>query len=210
MTRRIIVRSANAADIPVMVGVLARAFYDDPPMVWMLPDHQSRDRRLRRMFVTILRHEAMRHGGVDVAWSGDRIVGAAVWMPPDTWKPPSAAQQLRSAPGFMHAFGRRISAASALLSASLKAHPAQSHWYLSFIGVDPKVQGSGAGAALIRSKQAHMDALGQPSFLESSKVSNVPLYEHFGYAVTGKSEVPDGAPVLTPMWRDAVSGAPFG
>ena len=38
---------------------------------------------------------------------------------------------------------------------------------------------------------------GRPSFLESSKVSNVPLYEHFGYAVTGKSEVPDGAPVLT-------------
>ena len=28
-------------------------------------------------------------------------------------------------------------------------------------------------------------------------MSNVPLYEHFGYAVTGKSEVPDGAPVLT-------------
>ncbi len=112
--------------------------------------------------------------------------------------------------GYMHAFGRRISAASALLTASLKAHPAQSHWYLSFIGVDPKVQGSGAGAALIRSKQAHMDALGQPSFLESSKVSNVPLYEHFGYAVTGKSEVPDGAPVLTPMWRDAASGAPTG
>lgn len=53
--------------MPAMVGVLARAFYDDPPMVWMIPDHQSRDRRLRRMFITILRHEAMRHGGVDVA-----------------------------------------------------------------------------------------------------------------------------------------------
>ena len=50
-------RSANAADMPAMVGVLARAFYDDPPMVWMLPDHQSRDRRLRRMFATILQHE---------------------------------------------------------------------------------------------------------------------------------------------------------
>ena len=106
--------------MPAMVGVLARAFYDDPPMVWMIPDHQSRDRRLRRMFITILRHEAMRHGGVDVAWSGDRIVGAAVWMPPDTWKPPSAAQQLRSVPGFMRAFGRRISAASALMTPSLR------------------------------------------------------------------------------------------
>ncbi len=191
-----------------MVDVLARAFYDDPPMVWMLPDDSSRDRRLRRMFATILRHEGMRHGGVDVAWSGDRIVGVAVWMPPDTWRPPSTGQQLRSAPGFLCAFGRRISAASALMKASLKAHPAQSHWYLSFVGVDPAAQGSGAGGALIRSKQAHMDSLGQPSFLESSKVGNVPLYEHFGYAVTGSTKVPDGAPALTPMWRDVASGTP--
>jgi len=66
------------------------------------------------MFIAILRHEPMRHGGVNVARSGDRIVGAAAWMPPDTWRSPSAAQQLRSAPGYMRAFGRRIGAASAL------------------------------------------------------------------------------------------------
>ena len=80
MTTGIVVRPANTADVPAIVEVLARAFHDDPPMVWMLPDAPSRDRRLRRMFRTILRHEAMRHGGVDVALSGDRVVGAAVWQ----------------------------------------------------------------------------------------------------------------------------------
>jgi ribosomal protein S18 acetylase RimI-like enzyme len=203
MTTGIIVRSADAAEVPAIADVLARAFYDDPPMVWMMPDGPSRDRRLRRMFRTILRHEAMRHGGVDVALTADLVIGAALWMPPDTWKPPSVVRQMRSAPGFLRAFGRRVGAASALMAASVRAHPAESHWYLSFVGVDPDVQGSGAGAALIRSKQAHMDALGQPSFLESSKVGNVPLYEHLGYVVTGRLEVPQGAPMLTPMWRAA-------
>jgi hypothetical protein len=50
MTTGIIVRPANTADVPAMVDVLARAFYDDPPMAWMLPDDPSRDRRLRRLF----------------------------------------------------------------------------------------------------------------------------------------------------------------
>jgi hypothetical protein len=53
-----------------MAEVLARAFYDDPPVAWMLPDDASRERRLRRMFAAVLRYEAMPAGAVDVAASG--------------------------------------------------------------------------------------------------------------------------------------------
>jgi ribosomal protein S18 acetylase RimI-like enzyme len=200
----IVVRPATGADLSAVAEVLARAFHDDPPMVWMLPDDASRPGRLWRMFRTILRYEAMRHGAVDVAVTGggDRVVGAAVWYPVDAWRPPPLLRQLRSTPGFLRAFGRRIGVASAMMTSSLRAHPAEPHWYLAFVGVDPATQGSGAGAALLRSRLARIDALGEASFLESSKVVNVPVYEHFGYRVVGTTSAAGGGPVSTAMWRD--------
>jgi GNAT superfamily N-acetyltransferase len=196
------VRPADAADVRPLAAVLARAFEDDPPFVWMLPDGRTRRARNRRFFDTLVRTEALAHGGVEVACAGDVIVGAAVWYPPGQW---TAAMSLRTALGYLRAFGRRIGRASALSTAMARTHPHQPHWYLYAIGVDPARQGSGAGAALLRSRLARCDQAGQPAYLESSKLANVPLYEHFGFAVTGPMELPAGAPDLTPMWRPAAA-----
>jgi hypothetical protein len=40
-------------------------------------------------------------------------------------------------------------------------------------------------------------------YLESTEAANVPLYQHFGFEPTGPMALPDGAPVITPMWRPA-------
>jgi hypothetical protein len=37
-----------------------------------------------------------------------------------------------------------------------------------------------------------------PRILETG---NVPLYQHFGFHVTGTLDLPKGAPVVTTMWR---------
>jgi GNAT superfamily N-acetyltransferase len=149
-------------------------------------------------FATLVRTEALRHGAVEVACLDGAIVGAAVWYPPGGW---TAAIQLRTALGFVRAFGRRLGRASALATAMARAHPRQPHWYLYAIGVDPAHQGSGAGGRLLRSRLHRCDQSGEPAYLESSKLANVPLYQHFGFEPTGSMELPEGAPVLTPMWR---------
>ena len=186
-----------------MAEVLARAFYDDPPMSWILPHDASRARRLSRMFATILRYEALPAGVVDVAVSAERVVGVAIWFSPDAWRPAPLLQQLRSLPSYLRALGRRLGPASNLMAAAVRAHPAEPHWYLAYIGVDPAAQGHGAGSALLRSRLAQLDAQSQASFLESSKPGNIPLYEHFGYVVSGEPHAPDGCPLITPMWRGA-------
>ena len=41
------VRPATAADVKPLATVMARAFYDDPPFIWMLPDPATRLERAR-------------------------------------------------------------------------------------------------------------------------------------------------------------------
>ena len=69
---------AGRADAREAADVLARAFHDDPEFSWMLPVEDTRNRRLRRYFVTELRHGSLRHGGVEVARDSGRIAGVAV------------------------------------------------------------------------------------------------------------------------------------
>lgn len=106
-------------------------------------------------------------------------------------------------PGFVEAMGERVSYGVALEEAFARYRPAEPHWYLAQIGTDPAAQGRGVGSALMREGLARCDADRLPVYLESSKESNVPFYERFGFAVTSEIKLPDG-PVVWGMWRDAV------
>jgi GNAT superfamily N-acetyltransferase len=195
------VRSATSADVTPLAAVLAWAFYDDPPFVWMLPEPRTRLARNEGVFTTILCAEAMGHGGVEVACAGEQIVGGTIWLPPGHWHP-TTAQQLRALPGYVRALGRHCLRGDGLVRAMGGAHPRESHWYLYAIGVDPRRQGQGIAGALLRSRLDRCDRAEQPAYLESSKIANVPLYQHFGFRPTGTPPMPRGAPVLTAMWRE--------
>ena len=192
---------AERADVGETADVLARAFHDDPAFSWIFPVEGSRTRRLRTYFATELRHESLRHGAVEVARNGGRIAGAAAWFPPGTWPAGTKASAL---PGYLRAFGRRLGVGSRYMSIAIRAYPGeQPHWYLAVIGVDPSQQGQGVGAALLRSRLERCDKEGSAAYLESSNVENVPLYEHFGFRVTGALGLPEGAPVVNTMRRPA-------
>jgi predicted N-acetyltransferase YhbS len=74
--------------------------------------------------------------------------------------------------------------------------------------VDPVHQGSGVAGALLRSRLARCDQAREPAYLESSKLANVPLYQHFSFEPTAPMELPAGVPVITPMWREPTTPAP--
>jgi ribosomal protein S18 acetylase RimI-like enzyme len=89
------------------------------------------------------------------------------------------------------------------MAASKDVHPRDPHWHLSVIGVAPAAQGNGLGATLIRRGLARCDQQLLPAYLESTKVSNVPLYEHFGFERVGRLPLPADAPEMVTMWRSA-------
>lgn len=197
------VRAATRSDVPDLARVLARAFDDDPVMAWMWPDPADRRRGLPRMFAAFTRHHHLRHGGVEVAEDEKgTLVGAALWDPPGAWRM-SGWTQVVTAPSMLWAFGRRGGAARAVGETMQAAHPEDPHWYLSTIGTDPDGRGLGHGQALMRSRLERCDAEHAPAYLESSKESNVPYYQRFGFEVTREIVVPGGGPTLWAMWREA-------
>jgi ribosomal protein S18 acetylase RimI-like enzyme len=197
------VRPAERADVAATAEVMARAFEHDPVCAHILPRDDSRRRRLRRYFVTLLRREAVRLGTTDVALVDGRIAGAAVWKPPGLWLP-SLGAQLATLPGYLATYRFDFGRAVKLENVLVKEHPQEEpHWYLQGIGTDPELAGRGVGAALLRSRLAQADEAGQAAFLESSNPVNVPLYQHFGFQITGLLGLPEGTPPVTKMWRPA-------
>ena len=196
-------RPATRADVGALSGTLGRAFFDDPVMVWMLPDANARRRKLRKLFAALTRHHHLANGAVEVVPDdGGGIGGAALWDPPGKWRQ-TRLEELRAMPGLFLAFGlslRRGIAAEELMKAN---HPEEPHWYLAVIGSDPDVRGKGFGQKLMSSRLDRCDAEHAPAYLESSNPDNVAYYQRFGFEVTGELRLPNGGPSLIPMWRPA-------
>jgi GNAT superfamily N-acetyltransferase len=181
----------DANDLTTAGDVLARAFHDDPVIGWLLPGGAG----AAGLFTTLARHV---HAITEVAYDDQgAMAGAALWDPPGHRPDDEAA-----IPGFVESMGDRLSYGLLLDEAFAKHRPAQPYWYLAQIGTLPEARGTGAGGALLRSGLDR--CAGLPVHLESSKESNIPLYEKYGFAVTGRFELPDGPPLWS-MWRPAAS-----
>jgi ribosomal protein S18 acetylase RimI-like enzyme len=193
-------RSAGKADLVEVSAVLSRAFMDDPAMAWMMPDDTERERRLPLFFQAVVRHEHLPRRMVDTNVRDGVVRGAALWKAPGRWRT-SWLRGLVSMPSYVRAFGPYLQNAGQIQELMANHHPAEPHWYLAVIGTDPMAQGSGVGTELMNSRLETCDRDHTPAYLESSKESNVPYYERFGFVVTGEIPFPSGGPKLWPMWR---------
>jgi ribosomal protein S18 acetylase RimI-like enzyme len=81
-------------------------------------------------------------------------------------------------------------------------HPAEPHWYLPLIGVDPAHQRQGFGSVLLQHALSQCDHDHTPAYLESSNPANIPLYRRHGFEVMGTIQVGSSPPVF-PMLRPA-------
>ncbi|WP_236950046.1 GNAT family N-acetyltransferase [Mycobacterium sp. MS1601] len=192
------VRPARRSDVRALARTLGRAFFDDPVMTWMLPDPGKRTSGLERMFATMTRHHFLSGAGAEVA--GDDVAAAALWDPPNRWQQ-SRLEGLLMMPGFIRAFGSRVSVGQEVADLMKEHHPEEPHWYLAVIGSDPAHRGAGFGHALMTSRLDRVDAEHAPAYLESTKPDNVPYYQRFGFEVTREIALPRGGPPLWAMWR---------
>ena len=117
--------------------------------------------------------------------------------------PPAAGLrgQVRAVPHYVRALAGALGRAARYGRALEGAHPREPHWYLKAIGIDPAWQGLGLASLLLRSRLNRCDRDGQPAYLEAGTPDGVPLYEHFGFRRIGNLAMPEGAPLMTAMWR---------
>ncbi len=188
------IEAAAVVDAPLIGRVLARAFGDDPMMRWFFPEDGSRETSMAAYFETIFTRQYL-HNGVC-----ERTDGAvAFWVPPERARAVPDAETIGRLRDIL---GDRAGLFGEAVETAARHAPREPHWALALIGADPAVRGRGQGGALLRAGLARADSAGLPTYLESSKESNIPVYEHFGFVVREELELPGGGPTLWSMWRE--------
>jgi ribosomal protein S18 acetylase RimI-like enzyme len=192
------VRKATVADVDRLADVLARAFDEDPPMRWFIPDADQRVRRARLLFDVMLRRL---HLARDVCFTTDEIRGGALWVPPGV-RGLTLGQQVRLLPSMMRVFGRGMSRAQRGLAVMDSKHPRKPHYYLDTLGVAPEWQGRGLGSALMQPMLHRCDDERMPAYLNAGSWRSRDLYLRHGFRVMEEFNLPEGGPPLWRMWRD--------
>jgi GNAT superfamily N-acetyltransferase len=176
--------------------LLARAFAADPVIGYYLAEGW-RQRLGFRAFFRAAVCESMPHGAVYAARIGRDLVGVAAWLPPDPPEIPSnrrARWSTATVRALYPATGGRLFAGFGGLEA---LHPSEPHWYLVFVGVEPALQGSGIGEALLSPVLDRADVDGVLCYLETPFDETHSFYERLGFKIRSESR-PFEAP--TPIW----------
>ena len=192
------VRAATEDEHEAAAEALALAFADDPAWAHLLPDDRSRAERLLTFFNAEIANLVP---GWRRIWITDDGSGAAIWAPPGRWRVPFI-RTMRPSAQMAKVFGARLPLATWSLLRVEGRHPASpQHWYLHYLGVEPRHQGRGLGRALMEPVLAACDREAIPAHLEASTERSRMLYERNGFGLTGTLNLPLGGPPVRGMWR---------
>jgi ribosomal protein S18 acetylase RimI-like enzyme len=174
------------------VSVVVLAFSTDPAARWAYPEPEQ--------YLTHFPAAVRAFGGKAVTASTCHHVaafrGAAMWLPPGVMPDEEALGAVFQA----SVPEPRLSDLFAVFERMGGYHPAEPHWYLPLIGVDPACQRQGYGAALLRPTLARCDREGSAAYLESSNPANLSLYRRHGFEVLDTIQVGSSPPIY-PMLR---------
>lgn len=186
------IRTMNAADEDSAVAIITLAFAADPMARWTWPNAGQYLEAIPRM-ARAFGGKAFSNGS---AFCTDDYAGTALWLPPGVH---SDEEKLSGVIESTVAPSLALEAAP-IFEQMAKYHPAEPHWYLPLIGVDPANQGKGHGDALMTYALAQCDCDHAPAYLESSNPRNIPFYQRHGFEQLGAIQV-GSSPTLVPMLR---------
>ena len=195
-THRVAPPAVHTASGPVEASVIATivaAFAADPVARWMYPEPGQ----YLSHFPEFVRAFAGRAFDHNSAHHLAGFEGAALWLPPDVQPDDDAIASILE----RTVAEAQQPALSSIFEQMASFHPAEPHWYLPMIGVDPARQRRGYGAVLLRHALRECDRAQQAAYLESSNPENIPLYERHGFAAHGRIQA-GNSPTLYPMLRE--------
>jgi ribosomal protein S18 acetylase RimI-like enzyme len=178
--------------MPHAVAAIVAAFLIDPTARFAWPS--------ARAFLEAMPLAVQEFAGACIehrtAYISADFCGAALWLPPGVQPNGEALEKVFRET----AKPEHLDDLLATFEKMDQSHPKEPHWYLSMIGVDPRLQGQGLGGELLRYSIARCDQDGALAYLETASPRNIPLYERFGFEVMGPFQI-GAAPRVTPMLR---------
>jgi ribosomal protein S18 acetylase RimI-like enzyme len=182
-------------------AMLARAFYDDPFSVYLIPDGSRRGKLLPYIFEFSTRFGVL-YG--EVYTTSPNLEGVAVWLPSEKADMTLWRVMRNGGLSLLPKLGwdliQRLPALNSI-SSLRKRHAPFRHWYLLLLGVDPLFQGKGYAGNLLRAMLARLDEEHLPCYLETQNGKNVSIYQHYGFKVVAEVLVPGTEIALWAMLR---------
>jgi ribosomal protein S18 acetylase RimI-like enzyme len=186
------IRVMDADDEDSAVAIITLAFAADPMARWTWPDARQYLAAIPRM-ARAFGGKAFSNGS---AFCTEYYSGTALWLPPGMH---SDEERLSDVIESTVAPSLALEAAP-IFEQMAAYHPAEPHWYLPLIGVDPACQGKGYGDALMAHALAQCDRDHAPAYLESSNPRNIPFYQRHGFEALRAIQI-GSSPTLVPMLR---------
>ncbi len=192
--------SANQFDsLPTLAQVFTDAFINDPGMQTICQHRRTGyERRLHGWFDATARLQmANQQPALTLMADGCYTAGALLTMPNTILRPSSLSRWLWDT--WQKAGLISLWRTLAHLQHLTEYQPKAPHIRLEFLAVAPHQQGNGYGRALLEAihtlSEQHPQSTGV--WLETANPNNVPLYERFGYHITGRGRIgPSGEAVM--------------
>jgi len=190
----------NKKDIKKAVDVFVNAYSDDPMFEKFIKEEDKR----RAQFKIMLRF-CVKYG--DVFSTSDNFEGVMAIVSHD--KADMTTGRIFLSGGFF--LGLKLLSLQKIMGQSAKAIEEAKkdldigpYIFLFIMAVSKENQGKDFGGKFLRAIIEKSEIEKKPIYLETQNEKNVSLYEHFGFRVIKKIDMPD--PVNLPMWlmvRDA-------
>ena len=175
-------RQLAISDVEEAAQVISQAFLDDPLCTFMLPFKRSRQRTLYKFFRAYGEASIKNQRGFG---SGVPLEGVAYWKSPVQNDISISVKSLAVfVPLLFTLYPIGLLRARTILrqiDALHQKYAPEPHYYLDNIGVLASARGKGVASKLIRPFLDKADAERVIAYTDTVTLSNVPLYEHFGF-----------------------------
>ena len=180
-TQSYIIRPLHKNDLLQAAEICTEAMNDNPIHIKVFgADSVLRKRRLQRFFPGMLAY-VYRKGDLYGAFIDSSMIGVLGMLAPGHCKT-SFVDILRLLPALLTSNSPIGTVRLAVwLSSWARIDPAMPHWHLGPLSVTPAWQGKSIGTQLI--KFACNKGAGDNLYLETDKLSNVQLYQRFGFSI---------------------------
>jgi GNAT superfamily N-acetyltransferase len=185
---------ASEAEINYAIATLVLAFDADPVARWMYPEPDQYLQHIPRLFRAL---GASSFEARAAHRSGDGA-GIALWLPPGV----AADDYVFEAVVRETIVEGKQADVGTLFERTEHYRPAESHWYLSLIGVEPLHRNKGCGANLMEHGLRQCDQEHRAVYLWSSNPQNTSFYQRYGFDVSDTIQVGSSPPII-PMLRHA-------
>ncbi len=194
----------NKSKATSAVEVLVSAFQNYPLLQYYFPNEAERE-KISSYFLSFAVNTGISYGEVYV--TSPNLEGIAVWIPSTNY-PVTFWRLLRSVPlreiyGFGANGGSKMRHVGEYMDTVHKRLTPFKHWFLQTIGIAPQFRGKGFAGKLLRPMLSRINEEGLPCYLETLDEQNVSLYEHFGFKIIDKSNVPETSLINWAMLREA-------